>query len=132
MSKRDKNILRFMGELAPEIVTMLDNPIPHGAVYQSDGLVVHIRKRHPDILHKMHLIPDILANPDFIGKDPTKPNSIELIKVYDRNMLISITLDTDDDYLYVSSIYDINQSKLERRINSGRLLRYSNNPCKHN
>lgn len=127
MSKREENTLHFVGELNPEIVNMVGQPLPHGKVYQSNGLIVHIQKRHPNIVNQMHLIPDILANPDYVGKDPSKPNSMELVKVYNDNLLISITLDPDEEYLYVSTIYDINQSKLVRRVNSGRLIPYIKN-----
>ena len=87
------------------------------------GFKKHIEKKHSDFLRYVPSIPDIVSNPDYVGTHPNEPDSIELVKIYDDNILLSITLsiDTEDEYLYVSSLYDISDGKLHNRINSGRL-----------
>ena len=71
-------------------------------------------------------ISDIVTNPDYIGVNPNEPDSVELVKIYDHIILVSVTLsiDTEQQYLYVSSLYDISNGKLRNRINSGRLIKF--------
>lgn len=45
-------------------------------------------------------------------------------KVLDENILLAIKLDKKQDYLYVASLYDVNTSKIERRLSGGRLKAY--------
>lgn len=47
--------------------------------------------------------------------------SFELIKKYSDNIMIGIKIDTDGRYLYVSTMHDIQESKVKRRLFSGRL-----------
>ena len=51
--------------------------------------------------------------------------SIELVKRYADNIMIGIKLDTDGNYLYVSTMHDIQKSKISRRLYSGRLKEFS-------
>lgn len=95
-----------------------------GPIYQSYGLREHIRKRHPSELEKLKYVPDIIACPDYIGKHPREPNSIELVKILDGNMMVCIKLDIDDNYFFVASVFEISEAKLNNRINSGRLKKY--------
>ncbi|WP_409970106.1 PBECR2 nuclease fold domain-containing protein [Bengtsoniella intestinalis] len=68
---------------------------------------------------------DIIQSPDYIGVNPKEQGkSIELIKVLDDNVLVGVKFDKSRDYLYVASIYDIQSSKVERRLYSGRLKIY--------
>ena len=66
-------------------------------------------------------IPDIIDCPDYIGINPHEPQSIELIKKYDSNILIGIKLDLNQNYLYVASLYEISDAKVSRRLHGGRL-----------
>ena len=69
-------------------------------------------------------IPTIIQSPDYIGKNPREPNSIELVKKLSDNIMVCIKLDTQNGYLYVASVYNISQGKVNNRLNSGRLKRY--------
>ena len=71
-------------------------------------------------------IPDIIDNPDYIGINPNEngTQSIELIKRYRDNVMIGIKLDKDNDYLYVSTMHDIQESKIQRRLYSGRIKEF--------
>lgn len=53
--------------------------------------------------------------------------SIELIKRYKDNVMIGIKLDKDNDYLYVSTMHDIQESKIQRRLHSGRIKEFLHN-----
>ena len=101
-------------------------------IVQSHGLITHVQKKHPAMVGYMSNIADILQNPDYIGMNPTVPDSIELVKVYSDNILVAIKLDTSNDtsndasngYYYIASLYDITTAKLNKRISNGRLIKY--------
>ena len=85
--------------------------LPCGPIYQSTGLIAHVKKRHPSDVDKLRYIPEIISNPDFIGKNPKEPSSIELVKI----------LDARNNYFYVATLFEITTGKLESMIKSGRL-----------
>lgn len=96
-------------------------------IYRSKGLPAHMLKRHHEkCLKYIDYIPDIIKEPDYIGINPneTEVQSIELIKRYRDNVLIGIKLDKDNDYLYVSTMYDISESKIQMRLFSGRFKEF--------
>lgn len=47
----------------------------------------------------------------------------EQITFYENadNVMIGIKLDTDGEYLYISTMHDVQESKIQRRLFSGRL-----------
>lgn len=78
-------------------------------------------------------IPDIILEPDYIGVNPNEQDtSIELVKRYSDNVMIGIKLDTDGKYLYVSTMHDIQESKISRQLHSGRLKEFSSKVQKDN
>lgn len=95
--------------------------LPCGDIWQSSGLAVHVQKHHPNEVHNIQLIPQIIADPDYIGHNPKEPNSIELIKVLSANTMVCIKLDAGNCYHYVASVYEISDGKLQNRLKSGRL-----------
>ncbi|HIW31194.1 MAG TPA: hypothetical protein IAA29_00255 [Candidatus Paenibacillus intestinavium] len=101
--------------------------LPVSEVYMYPGVIKHIKKKHKEIFEAYHhLIPEIISNPDYIGKNPTEPNSVELIKQVTATLLLAIKLDPSG-YLYLSSLYDLNNApvKIAKRLNSGRLVKYT-------
>ena len=44
-----------------------------------------------------------------------------IIKCYKDNILIGIKLDKDGDYLYVATMHELQESKIVRRLHSGRI-----------
>ena len=116
--------MNTVGKYKEEFNKQLNINLPVAEIYQSDGLVKHIAKRHPGFEKYMSDIPDIVANPDYIGVNPKENNSVELIKILDDNILVAIKLDKDDNHLFVASLYNISNSKLQNRLNSGRLKKY--------
>lgn len=96
--------------------------LPLYDIYQSSGLPIHVKKGHPDCLKYINSIPDIISSPDYIGTNPKEPDSVELIKILDKNILVAIKLDIKNQYFYVASLYDIPEAKKSRRIHSGRWI----------
>lgn len=106
-------------------LTGLDFPTAEVRLYP--GALKHIRKEHSATLNQYGLlIPDMIANPDYIGKHPKEPNSIELIKQVAEDLLLAIKFDPSG-YLFVSSFYELNNGtrKIQNRLASGRLVPYS-------
>lgn len=96
-------------------------------IYRSKGLPTHMLKsKHFKALKYIDYIPDIINNPDYIGINPNEngTESIELIKRYKDNILIGIKLDKENEYLYVSTMHDIQESKISRRLYSGRIKEF--------
>lgn len=113
--------LSKVGKYNGEYDELLSVKLPQYDIYMSDGLKKHIKAKHKECLAYIEKIEDIIKNPDYVGKNPTEPQSMELVKVYENNIQIGIKLDTSNDYLYVATLFDIKQSKIERRLYSGRL-----------
>lgn len=44
-----------------------------------------------------------------------------IIKCYKDNILIGIKLDKDGDYLYVATMHEVQESKIVKRLHSGRI-----------
>ena len=102
----------------------VSSSLPLGNIYVSHGFSVHIKKRHPNCTRYVERISEIIEGPDYIGHNPNEPDSIELIKTFDQNIQIAIKLDMKLNYLYVASLYEVKQGKINRRLMSGRLKAY--------
>jgi len=80
------------------------------------------KRKHFKCLKHIGDISDIINNPDYIGVNPNENgDSIEFVKRYNNNVMIGIKLNTEDNYLYVSTMHDITESKIANRLHSGRL-----------
>lgn len=102
----------------------MPHPLDKDFIYQSEGLLIHIQKRHPEALKYIDRISEIIAAPDYIGINPNENNpSFELVKIFDDNIQIGIKLDTEKDYLFVATLHPITSSKIQHRLKSGRLKR---------
>lgn len=93
-------------------------------IVQSSGLLLHIQKRHPDCVDKLPYIPLIIAEPDYIGRNPREENSIELVKCMGNNLMVCVKLDIKRDYFYVASLFEISDAKLQSRLKSGRISKF--------
>ena len=96
-------------------------------IYRSKGLPSHmVKRKHYNCLKYVDYISDIIASPDYIGINPNEPEkSLELIKCYKDNVMIGIKLDSNGQYYYVSTMFDIQESKIARRLHSGRIKKFS-------
>lgn len=116
-----------VGTYNPRFNEILNINIEELEIYQSQGLRAHmIKSKHFKALKYMDNIPDIINNPDYIGVNPNEQasESIELIKKYEDNIMIGVKLDKSGDYLYISTMHDIQESKIARRLHSGRIKKY--------
>ncbi len=102
---------------------ILELEIENMDIYRSKGLPSHmVKRKHYKCLKYIDYIPDIISKPDYIGVNPNeKGTSIELIKRYADNVMIGIKLDSDGECLYVSTMHDVQESKISRRLHSGRI-----------
>lgn len=99
---------------------------PSGIVYMYPGVLKHIKKDHSaDLLNYGKYIPQIIENPDYVGKNSKVPDSVELYKFIADYILLAIKLDPSG-YLYLSSMYQLNnaQYKIQKRLQSGRIVPY--------
>ena len=117
----DKNGLFPVGTYTDKFNTATGQNLPCGTIYQSIGLEAHVRKRHPAEVGNLVHVSSIIASPDYIGKNPNEPDSIELVKVLSGNVMVCVKLDSANGYFFVASVFEISQSKLNNRLNSGRL-----------
>lgn len=114
-----------VGEYIEQFNVLTDQELPCGAILQSSGLETHVKKHHPTETGNLDLIPAILAAPDYVGHNPKEPNSIELVKSLDANVLVCVKLDASEGYHYVASVYEISGGKVSNRVNSGRLKKFA-------
>jgi hypothetical protein len=112
-----------VGEFYKELNDIIGSNLPLQKIYRSKGFPAHlIKRKHFNCLKHIDDIPDIIMNPDYIGINPNEDgDTIELIKVFEKNILVGIKLNTDENYLYVSTMHDVQEQKLQRRLHSGRL-----------
>ena len=112
--------LIIVGKYKSEFNSILGLNIESKEIYRSKGLPAHMLKsKHAKCLKYIDYIPDIINNPNENGTE-----SIELIKRYRDNVMIGIKLDKENDYLYVSTMHDIQESKIQRRLHSGRIKEF--------
>ena len=108
-----------VGEYNKAYNEILEINLPIVDIMQSQGFAVHIEKRHPECIKYIPMIPEIICSPDYIGTNQKEPNSIELVKILDQNVLLAIKLDTKAGGLYVASLYEVRDSKISNRLHSG-------------
>ena len=114
--------MKKVGELNNIIIKELNITLSSNEVFQSKGLFSHVKKRHPSCTKYVHLIPLIVANPDYIGVNPNEQStSFEMIKTFDKNIQIGIKVDKKDNYLYIATLHEITPQKIKHRLASGRL-----------
>ena len=118
-----KDELLRVGKYNTDLNDILNINIGELEIYRSKGLPTHmVKRKHYNCLKYIDYIPEILSDPDYAGINPNeKGMSLELVKRYSDNVLIGIKLDTDGEYLYISTMHDIQEAKIQRRLFSGRL-----------
>lgn len=117
--------LFLVGTYIDEFNKLTGQSLPCCQIVQSSGLAVHVQKHHPNEVGNIALIPQIIASPDYVGRNPKEPDSVELVKIVDANVMVCVKLDSKNDYHYVASVYEISDGKLQNRIKSGRLKKFS-------
>ncbi len=114
---------QLVGYLRNEIINQLEIDIVSKEIIIYPGAIKHIKERHPYTFKKyFHKLIEIIKVPDYIGIVDTEPYKIELIKNYKDNILVAIKIEEDHE-AFISSMYIIAQTALEKRIESGRLYK---------
>jgi len=117
----------LVGQIDREKITKLTGIIFYeDDVFIYPGAIKHINRNHPLVWSQYkNALPSILQNPDYIGKNPKVPNSVELYKFINNYLLLAIKLDPSG-YLFVSSFYvlDNAEHKIKKRLASGRVQVY--------
>ncbi len=123
----EKEELLKVGKYNSKFNDILGIDIADLEIYRSKGLPSHmVKRKHYKCLKYIDYIPDIIKEPDYVGINPNEEGmSIELIKKYADNVMIGIKLDTDGEYLYVSTMHNVQESKISRRLHGGRLKEFS-------
>ena len=123
MDDNNKDELIKVGDYDQHYNELLDINIAGLEIFRSKGLPAHmVKRKHFTCLKYIDYIPDIIANPDYIGVNPNEEEqSVEFIKKYSKNVLVGVKLEKNGQYLYVSSMYDVQDSKISRRLYSGRI-----------
>lgn len=104
-----------------------------GTIYASPGVIKHIKNKHGKHLGKKIIediigyMKEIINDPDYIGVYSIRENEIhiELIKSLKTNILVGIDINKERDYIFVSTMYPITDSKINNRIYSGKLKKYN-------
>ena len=122
MSQKDKLI--EVGKCPTLFGKILGVDLPDALIYYSrEGLEAHMRNHHHEnCIPYIDMLTDMILNPDFIGINPKeKGTSFEVVKMLDENILVGVKFDVSGDYYYVPTIYEIQPSKMKRRVHSQRL-----------
>ena len=104
-----------------------------GAIYACPGVLKHIIKRHGKQLDKnikkniFDFMKAILEEPDYIGiyKSNEGSISIQFVKRMYNNLLLGVEVDEMNQYIYVSTMYPINDNKIKNRLDYGELIKVS-------
>ena len=119
---------RVLLGIYPELYNQLLNiHLPTTEIWQYPGFEKHVAKKHQNCLCYIDKVKEIIEKPDYISVNSRIPNSIEFIKRFSDLILLSVNLDCKNGYLYVSSLYDIEEAKLERKRHSGKLYQLFDN-----
>lgn len=100
-----------------------------GVIYASPGVLKHIMRRHGrqladktkgGIVDSMKLI---LEDPDYVGiyVNEGGQTAVEFVKKIYTNLLLGVELDEENQYIYVSTMYPITESKINNKLYSGKL-----------
>ncbi|MGL4738220.1 MAG: PBECR2 nuclease fold domain-containing protein [Cellulosilyticaceae bacterium] len=120
--KEDNYITQEVGELRLEIVEKLGLEVKERRIVLYPGGIKHMKNRHYRA-YKSYFkkIPDIIQNPDYAGISLSEERCIELVKKYDAYVLVAIKWD-DQGRLFVSSMYMMDDNRIENRVLYGKLL----------
>lgn len=104
-----------------------------GSVYASPGVINHIKRHHGKQLTRrvkenlIQTMERILNDPDYIGVDKGRGRggALELIKKIDNMLLLGLEVDLEDEYIYVSTLYPITKGKINSKVYSGKVIKFS-------
>ena len=81
-----------------------------------------MKQKHFKAVDYIDRIPDIISAPDYIGiRRNNGEITIEFIKCSKDNIILCAKLSPDDRSMYVATMFDISQRKIDRFLHSGRI-----------
>lgn len=116
-----------VGEIPEVIIKKYKLNCPSREVLMFPGAIKHIRKKHAATFALYYdKIPEIIGKPDYVGRNPKEPDSVEMYKYLGDHLLVAIKLDPTG-YFYLGSFYDLNNgpNKIAKRLRSGRIVPFS-------
>lgn len=114
--------IQEIGTLNKKIIKLLGLKKLCGRIVLNPGAIKHIKNKHEEDFQKyFERIPEIIDNPDYAGKNPKIPNSIELVKKLENAVLVSFEIGSNG-LIYLSSFYSIGEFTIRKGLSSGRLL----------
>lgn len=87
--------------------------------------ISHIKERHPEVLKYINDIPKIIEKPDKVLKETKRDNTIWIIKQMDKNVKVTMKLNTSDNKNMKNSIIQMQimrESEVQRNINKGNVI----------
>ena len=129
--EENKYTTQIAGVLGEEIIDKLAIEVDNREILIYPGAIKHIKKRHPHAFRcYFRKMPEIIGSPDFIGTSGQNPKRIECVKQYKDSILVALKYN-DDNQLFVSSMYIIEESRIEKRVSYGRLVRVERTISSH-
>ena len=118
---KDKKVR--VGRFDPRFNDLLDISLDSIPIFRSKGLQAHMMKqKHFKAVDYIDRIPDIISVPDYIGmKRNNDEITIEFIKCFNDNIILCAKLSADEGSMYVATMFDITQKKIDRFLHSGRI-----------
>jgi hypothetical protein len=138
--KREYKAYKKVGKIKISISELLELDLPR-IVYASPGVINHIKKRHGRQFTKkmkdniIDIIEKVIKEPEYVGLNYRRENggSLELIKKVDNIvLLLGLEIDSEEQYIYVATMYPITLSKMNARIYRGRLIKIEDTELKEN
>lgn len=117
-----------IGRLTKEVISQLNINRSECDIILWNDRYEYIQKHIPNFKSKedfdkhIALIPDIIENPDYIGKHPND-NSIQYIKRINELMIVAIRV-KEKGHLALRSAYPLREKQLENYIESGTAWKY--------
>lgn len=113
-----------VGTLSANVIAALGLPLQAGQpILLGSGNISHMMNRHPgDYAKYGHQIPTILANPDYVGQNPSD-GSIEYVKDFQVNgeyVKVAVRL-SGGGTLFARSLYVLNPNRVQNFIKKGTL-----------
>lgn len=111
-----------LGELPIDLIwNTLGIELEPGRVRLSEGVRIHIKRRHPDDYARcLPFIGSVVASPLYMGDDFKNPGKIEFVSRLPAagggGTLVAISLTISDDGWYeLSTFYPVSKAKIENR-----------------
>ena len=119
--------MEIIGTLSDKIINILNlSYITDKNIYIGETNIEHMKTSHPDDYSKYKdKIPEILKNPDYIGKN-SKDDSIEFVKEFIINheyVKVAVRV-SSKNRLYACSVYVLNRRRVKNFIEKGTLKKY--------